>query len=330
MSKVLIFTDKPFYLAGDLVTGKVAIHLDRKPEAGPFELELSCTGFAETSFTYTKVVGTQTYVTTSGNPPVARVHSRPITKEFMAKALRSAFYFHGEQTLGSTDGQSGFLVPFEFRLPSGLPASFSLRPDEEDNPEAFAIVAYRLKCTLASADDDVLTFSEDFVVGQVPQPSQGQTSKPVSLLYCIPQGQVSCTIQLNKDYYLPGEGITLGLFLDSERLTASFDRIHVSLHQNLILRADGQTRQLTRTILKYKFDEIDDVRRQMILTLPEELECSTSGDLVESTYGVRVKFKRRFAKDIVFEAPMHIQMAADPMTGFQHYGLQPLNRLVLK
>lgn len=71
----------------------------------------------------------------------------------------------------------------------------------------------------------------------------------------------------------------------------------------------------------------------MLLRLPEEMECSTSGDLIKSTCVVRVKFKRRFPTDIVFESPVHIQMAPTPAfmkAGLQNYELLPISPLVLK
>jgi hypothetical protein len=331
MSEGFIVTDKTFYRAGDLVTGKVALHLDRT--RGPLSLELSCTGISEVAFPCDRIVGMIMDARIKGNPPLTHSYLKPIFERAEATEGRTLFRLQADQTLQPPRAPTDISVPFEIKLPEGLPASFALRNDEGNNPGASANVSYKLICTLTSSTGDMLAFSEDFVVGQAPQTSQGEYSKPVSLFRCISQGHLSCTLQLSKDVYAPGEGIALNLFLGSEKLTASFDRILVSLHQTLNLKANSQARKVSRTILKYRFDGMSDIKRVMLLELPEEAECSTSGDLIDSSYLMRVKFSRRFGTDIIFEAPVQVQMAptsASMKGSLRDHELLPLNLLALK
>lgn len=333
MTEGLIVTDKPFYYAGDLVTGKIALHLESNT-SGPLKLELSCTGISEVSFPYDKVVGMIMDARITGNPSMTHSYLKPLFEMAEATEARTLFHLQAEQTLHPRNDLMKISIPFELRLPDDLPASFVLHPDKEIIPGASADVSYKLMCTLTFTSGDMLTFYEDFVVGQAPQCSRGETSKPVSLFRCISQGHLSCSLQLSKDYYVPGENIGLNLLLGSEKLTATFDRIQVSLHQNLNLRANGQTKQISRTILKYKFDGMHDVKRVMLLDLPDAIESSTSGDLIDSSYVLRVKFSRRFGTDIIFEAPVQLQMAPSAASlmksGLQNYEALPFKLLVLK
>ncbi len=329
MTKGAIVTDRPFYRSGDLVKGKVAIHLDTKP--APFKLGLTCTGTTDLSFPYNKVIGMIPVVKMIGNPPTAQTHLQPVFEKAEATESKELFHLEAEQSLSPRSDQTDILVPFEFRLPEDLPASFGLVPDGKENPGASACTSYKLAARLEFPEEHV-TFSEDLLLGQIAKSAQAETTKPVSLFHCISQGHLSCTLRLNKDFYAPGESIALHLFLGSEKLTATFDRIHVSLAQTLILKAAGQTHKANRSIFKYKFDGMKDIRREMVLQLPQEMETSTTGDHIDSSYMLRVKFKRRIGTDIIFESPVQIQMvpSSPEKRSLQGYELMPLNLLLLK
>ncbi|CAD8048118.1 unnamed protein product [Paramecium sonneborni] len=291
---LLIRTDKPFYFAGEIITGNIYLDIFKAGYPGGVVL-LKVTGKEKCNWTES-----QTITSTDSE---GKQESRT---EYVTYSGQTQFYQHRVAiwTFNTSSLPVGqYTFPFQFQLLSHLPGSYF-----EKESDYLAKISYRVKGEIESYNKSYknIKHSQPLVVREPLKQNitslTGQMEVNVATWCCIAQGTSSIKCVFDKNHYLPGDTAYLLVDLDNSECKLDINRIDASLINYLTLRdKNGREKLITRTIvsqqiqgIKAGIKAVENDRKQIQLILlnksyPEGIRPSSNGQIVKSVYRLKVQ-----------------------------------------
>ena len=148
-------TDRPYYYAGNTVLGKIYIRCEIPMQAK--ELRIKVKGKEKASFLRRE---TRSHTVNGETRTETIVHKEKMHKKYLEF---DGVCFTFTQPLAPGD----YIIPFEFTLPLGLPASIMFQnKHHHDKPKA--IVKYSVMSTIINYDNTVLRYKQMPVIHEPP------------------------------------------------------------------------------------------------------------------------------------------------------------------
>ncbi|CAD8136300.1 unnamed protein product [Paramecium pentaurelia] len=291
---VYIRTDKPFYFAGEIITGNIYLNIFKDGYPGGVVL-LKVSGKEKCHWT-------ESYShTTTGADGKQEQHT-----EYVTYSGQTQFYQHRVaiwtfNTPCLPVGQYTF--PFQFQLLSHLPGSYF-----EKGSDFQAKISYSVKAEIESYNKSYknIKHSQPLVVREPLKQNMtalmGQMEVKASTWCCIDQGTSYIKCVFDKNHYLPGDTAYLWADLDNSNCKLDVKRIDARLINYLTLRdKTGREKVITRTIVSQQIQGIgagvkavENDRKQIQLILHNKnsqdgIRPSSNGQLVRSVYRLQVQ-----------------------------------------
>eukprot|EP00002_Diphylleia_rotans_P017330 TRINITY_DN3364_c0_g1_i1.p1 TRINITY_DN3364_c0_g1~~TRINITY_DN3364_c0_g1_i1.p1 ORF type:complete len:346 (-),score=91.96 TRINITY_DN3364_c0_g1_i1:362-1399(-) len=322
--KLGIKTHKPYYLAGETVTGTITAKI-KQP--------ISCDGIVLKATGVEKVKLVQARMhseTTNDDPPQTRIyytfHKHEAKKEFFKRKIK----IHDvSEVLRPGD----YKFDFEYKLPDDIPGvyedkqkwrdSHSMGASEADgDDEEYEVkVIYKLKATL----DVNGMFSKDMKAKQhvvvhrgAPgvEPVFSEKTETVMLCCCIPRGDATVKVWFDKNAYIAGETAQIKAEINNES-SSDIGNMKVKLMKFLTLSAhpDGDKdagvyeARFSYVVDEKKYDGVPSgEKKTMDLPLPisKDHNPSISSKYIECKYQLEVECDISMAPDIEVHLPTTI------------------------
>ena len=265
---IFLQTDKPFYIAGEAVTGHVYLGLEMPYPADHIDIQVKGKE---------KCKWKDTYTTThrEGDRTVTRHHTVIRRGENKIFFHRTALFHFPMNT--AAPGQYAF--PFSFMLPSSLPASLYFCGGKSSR----AKITYHVKAIIEPAHGSnikEMKYKQRLIVRQPVfdmglNRTQGDREEVNACCCCCSKGHASLTCQFEKEAYVPGEVCRALADINNSECSIECKGLVLKLEQKVELRGDGHEFKEDKTLVQRDFEGIG--ANEKTDGLNRFLELSTAG-----------------------------------------------------
>ncbi|WIA35279.1 hypothetical protein OEZ86_003738 [Tetradesmus obliquus] len=283
-TQVHVHIDKPYYYAGDVVTGFVALHagsvLDFK------SINIKVTGVEKCQWQEQSGSGDNRHTETYRGSHTIFKNKLPI---MAAGSLNPGDY----------------QWPFSFQLPHNVPGSFNYASGSTK-----ASIVYKVKADCDQAGMLKPDFKKTATIEVLqhtkaagpPQPLALADEQPISFFCCFNKGVVGLKVDGSDDCFLPGESLALRAQVDNKS-TTDVPAVEFFLHQKLTLTAKtmwgsrDKSFQSTRIHHRQVMQGFPNgapgsvSHYEALLPLERSLEATCHGQVIHSTYELEVRAK---------------------------------------
>jgi hypothetical protein len=300
-NEVNIYFDKPYYLGGEVVTGKVVVNLRSGVKAN--HLAVKFVGKEKT-----KIENTVHYQDAQGNPQ-SRRETHTEKKEFFKQQ------FILQQFAGGMIAPGMYTLPFQYQLPVDLPGVFYDDWKEHDGDKVKGAIMYKVKVCLDIKGSD-LEDKEFLIVNSAftKVPKAIVEKKDKKFLFGG-SGKLTMTAMIAKDVFLPGETVYIKLEANNES-KKEVRKFKVKLMRTVKIKAQGRTVVSVREIQRKQFPGVQPKNKseQMLdLALAPQTFPSSVGKLVSCEYHLDIEADVPMAGDL--ELHPKIAVALLPIAG---------------
>lgn len=301
--KIQIFLEKPYYLSGETVVGRVDLDVFA-PVAGAKTLMIKWKGFERTLIQDTQ------WVQDPSNPnnKVRKTTNHKQEKDFFKKEL-VVFSFNGGMAM---PGKHSF--PFNFQLPQGLPSVFYYQGKEGDGDVIRAAVVYKVKCWLDMPGKDIKT-SEKIIISEAVTKAIVPIKEENKKSFLLARGSLKMKVEMDKNVFIPGETLPIKVHVDNES-SKKVDALKVKLMRNIIIRARGMKKDFTHEVYRMKYDGVGEkTKKDVVLNFQIDGKTfpSCDGELIDCKYHLDVECD--VARAIDLEVHPKITVALLPAAG---------------
>jgi len=306
---IQLFLNKPYYLAGEIIAGRVDLNLTTPVQANA--VKIKWTGWEKTY-----IENTVHWTDADGNS-----HTRvDVYKD-------DKTFFKADTLLVAING--GVMAPgmhsfaFQFQLPPGIPGIYFEKYKEFDGDKIKAAISYKVKVYVDMPGSDIKA-KEMLVISE----SLSQRVMPVAQTkvksFVFTKGKVQFTAEIGKDVFCPGEVIPLRVKVTNPT-AKKVNAIKVKVYRELTVRAKGFKKKNTKEIQRWKFPGLEkktDTDTVLQLQLPKEVYPSTNGQLVDCVYflDMELDFPMAFDMNVTPKIVMALLPApGEPMWLFNGY-----------
>ncbi|TMW65704.1 hypothetical protein Poli38472_008346 [Pythium oligandrum] len=302
--KIGIKVDKPFYIAGELVTGAIYIHVFEPIECSA--VILKATG--KEKLKWTEV---HTHTDSDGTIKTERTSHEKETEFFKQKIVLCS--------VDQVFAPGKYVYPFSYQLLPDLPGVFEMDEYSEGHIERLdAAIRYKLKATL-----DIEGFlakdlkAKCFLVvherlTESIRPSEDSTTQQVNFLCCINKGTCQLGVAMDKNVYIPGEAAQISCRIVNGS-QVDIQAMRCKLFQDLTLRVNGGSHRFSRKISEQTFPGVP---AGAIVDQPQPLPLvpnagrerninpSTSGRMISCDYRVDIECDIPWCPDVHLHMPV--------------------------
>jgi len=310
--KILIVLDKPYYMSGEMVSGRVDLDISRPTQAAGLMLKWK-------GFERTLVEITITIPGANGQPPEQRRDRYKDNNEFFHTPPFMVFNFGGA---GVAPGRYSY--PFNFQLPQGIPGVFHYERTEFNGDRVKAAVVYKVKCWLDMPGKDIkrtekIVISEAVTKQIVPIHEENKKS------FLFAKGELKLRVDVAKNVFIPGEPIPIAVSVHNES-SKKVEALKVKLMRAVDVRA--------KIIHRNRIDEVSRIKYEGVLAhsntdqvlqfqIDQEVYPSTNGKLVHCKYHLDIECDVAMAFDLEVHPPVVIALLpalGQPVWIYQNYG----------
>eukprot|EP01112_Ceratiomyxa_fruticulosa_P019128 TRINITY_DN6210_c0_g1_i1.p1 TRINITY_DN6210_c0_g1~~TRINITY_DN6210_c0_g1_i1.p1 ORF type:complete len:368 (+),score=77.97 TRINITY_DN6210_c0_g1_i1:137-1105(+) len=284
---IFVVVDKPYYLGGEMVTGRVDIVVRRMiPSARSACLQWK-------GFERALIQNTIQRQNPAGGPPIREKKSYLDEKTFFKQQL-VLFSFGGA---GLAPGNHTF--PFQYQLPVDLPGVFYDERRELDGDWIKGAIVYKVKAWLDMPGKDIKTHQKIVVSEAVTKqihPLHEENRK--SFLFA--KGELSMKVDIQKNVFIPGEPIPVAVHV-SNTSSKKVEHLKVKLMREVTVRAQGHEKKHVAEVHRKVFPGVDkhETKDQVLLfELAPNIFPSTEGRLVQCRYHLDVECDVAMAIDL--------------------------------
>lgn len=307
---IYIHTDRQQYYAGELVSGQMILSVVHGLNVDGVFLKIY--GNEEVEFDAARVKETK-----NSDGKKEYVHYTERVRASKTFFRRKYCIYSQKCTLTS----GNFVFPFQFRLDAKLPGTFEIYNHKSFSQYATANITYRVEAEVAVPGllTPNLRHSQDILICEplraVLMASDTYKETKVTFLCCIPKGNVSMTANIDKNAYAPGESVQLRLIIDNSQSRVDLDCLVLRLSSKISLHASGDEATCSGTVVKASSAGVkagERADRFIQLSLPPDLEPSTSSDLISCEYVLNVILKIPWSPDVNIKQPVQIYAPQRP------------------
>jgi hypothetical protein len=355
-----VYTDKPYYVSGELITGRVMANVLQ-----PISCRSVCVqvlGYEKSEWHELRHESRQ-----HGN----QRYTRKVLYRFRGKRNFFNVTIRVNNLNNGILNPGQYIFPFQYQLPDQLPGSFYERRDfkevllvhdyVDDNtygndfcdsdddvdengnlvrvhtlrrpdyrrPELLAIVNYKLRAVLDvnGVFSPNLRATAPIVIhprlAQQVRPAAAKIAKDVMVCCCINKGRCELDAHFDKNSYVPGEVAMIVSDVNNQSKKPLV--MVVKLWRTLEVRSGHSSHRKVETTLaieqRYEgINPFDKKVQNMPMPLPSMLKPTTGGEFVKCSYNYTVECQVSWGGDIKIQMPVTIYAPQPPSTSF----LKPL------
>jgi len=277
-----IHFDKPYYLSGEVVTGRVSMTIE-KPGIRGSDMKLILKGFEKTYMENT-IQGEDT----------TTVQVFKDDKTFFKETLNLAdFKSYPEIPVGSWD------YPFRFQLPADLPSVYARDLKEADGDDVKAAIVYKAKAYIDMPGSDIKEKTY-FVVSEPVTKEIKEIKEENHKSFTFSRGKLYLTVKIEKNVFIPGEAFKVHVSVNNES-GKNVDFIKIKLQEDLKVKADSFKKAYNRELYREKFDGVDSKKKKDFVLdfhIKPEIQPSTHGHLITCDYHLDIECDVPWAGDL--------------------------------
>ena len=278
--KIYIATEKDAYKAGETISGKVYIQME-KPVPNGGTLFLKFKGWEKTKW----------------------------SENLFDQIGLNVFYRNSVQLynwpMGSKIDCESYTFPFSLKTEPTIPGSFLFKGNDNECGE----IRYTLKAEIIMHNKSLpkMKNHSQVVIRENYDSYKDDLYKETSLncvtCYCMSQGTTKLGCQFEQYVYVSGENADLVVAIDNSTCGLPVDAIEAKFIQTITLKDNkGKVKELKKTLLKQDFGRVEPYTKQVgptanKIALPliskeknnKPFEPTTSGDIIVCKYELKVK-----------------------------------------
>jgi len=284
MSTINLHLDKPYFVAGEVITGKVIIASSAPVKAN--EVRIKWKGFERTRVAYT-------------DTETVHVNGQTTVRMVPRVAKEEKVFFNTKQNVGYfPDGyvQPGtYEFPLQFQVPHDLPGVFSYK-----DGSITAAIIYKAKVLLENHGKDIAKDKKQIVM----VPSCTKFTKPIHVAnekgFLLAKGKLKMSVEMEKDIFATHECIPIKVHVNNET-KKDVVALKVKLMQDV--KVICKHRRETKTIEVFR-QTFPGVKGKSTLTdvlkfmLNPNVYPSTEGSLIKSNYHLDIECDVKMAIDL--------------------------------
>lgn len=304
---IYIHTDKPQYFSGEVVTGQVILSVVDQLRMNGVYIMLS--GREESELTVMRTSTTVKPGLSPSQPSTRSETTRPVTFRDSHVFFRQKYCLFSQ---ASVLMGGNYVFPFRFHLSHSLPGTFTMMSTRSDRKGE---VRYELAAEVAVPGllNPNLRHSQQVLVRESLRTflaaSDAYQESKVTFLCCLPRGVVSMSASLDRNAYCPGETVCLRLLIDNSLSQVDLEAASLKLTVRLSLRAQGERASEAHNLCRAKAPGVkagERAERHVQLTLPSNVEPSTTGQLITCEYTIDAVLKVPWSPDVVCKQSVQI------------------------
>jgi len=306
---IQLFLNKPYYLAGEVILGRVDLILSAPVVAK--EVKIKWKGFEKTYIE-------NTVVERNGDQTRLR---RDIYKD-------DKTFFKQDLVLAPVNG--GILAPglwsfqFQYQLPPDLPGVFFDKHTEFDGDKIKAAIVYEVKVWVDMPGSDIKAKERLIVSELLTQRVMPYADKKIKS-FAFSKGKLEFSVDIGKDVFVPGEKIPVHVKVinPTSKRVSSFK---VRLVAHIKVKARGFVKNFSKRVMDTKFPGTSakqDFEGILSVDLPTNIYPSTDGHLVDCKYELYVEADLPMAFDLEISPKVVVALLPAPdvvYTIYQDYG----------
>jgi len=308
---IFVVLDKPYYLGGELVSGRVDLVVRRLiPTARNAWLQWK-------GFERALIQNTIQRANPQGGPPIREKKSYVEEKTFFKQSL-VLFSFGGA---GLAPGNHTF--PFQYQLPADLPGVFYDERREFDGDWIKGAIVYKVKAWLDIPGKDIKTHQKIVVSEAVTRqihPLHEENRKT----FLFAKGELAMKVDIIKNVFIPGEPIPISVQVNNTS-SKKVEQLKIKLMREVTIRAQGFQKQNVSEVHRKVFPGVDkNQAKDQVLTfeLAPNIYPSTEGRLVQCRYHLDVECDVAMAIDLEVHPPITVALLPAmgvPVLIYQNY-----------
>jgi len=306
---IKIFLEKPYYLSGEVVTGRVDLEITEHVHDA-HKLMIKWKGFERTM-----IENLTTQATPNGNEIVREKHKQ------------EHVFFKQELVLTSFQGSnipaSKGTYPFTFQLPQGIPSVFFDERKEGDGDKIRAAIVYKVKAWLDMKGTDIkrtekMIITESVTKAIVPLHEEKKKS------FLLTKGELKLKVDLEKNVFIPGETIPIKVSCHNET-SKVVDALKVKLMRKVTVRAEHFKKEHLSEVHRQKYEGVEKkTNKDIVLNfqLDPKVYPSTDGKLVDCEYHLDIECDVAMAFDLEVHPKIKVALlpaAGQPIYIFENY-----------
>jgi len=321
-----MFFNKPYYLGGEVIVGRVDLNLTAPVQAK--ELKIKWKGYEKTYIENTIRVDNHTGA--YGSPVVynpaphvnvgAGIPGRgPGYRTEIYKDEKT--FFKSVSTLAAING--GILAPgtwswnFQFQLPPNLPSVFYDKHVEFDGDKIKAGVVYECKVWVDMPGSDMKAKEAVIISELLSQRVMPVADKKIKS-FAFAKGKLEFSADIGKDVFCPGEVVPIQVKIVNPS-GKKVNAVKVRLVMHVKVRAHGFVKSFTKRVSNVSFPGTDKgSNMDVVLTvqLPTDVYPTTNGNLVQCHYELVVECDLPMAFDLQISPKVLIALLPAPDTSY--------------
>uniref|UniRef100_A0A6B2L2W1 C2 domain-containing protein n=1 Tax=Arcella intermedia TaxID=1963864 RepID=A0A6B2L2W1_9EUKA len=297
---IQLFFDKPYYIGGEVINGRVDLFLNHEVPAKKVMI---------------KWKGEEkSYIENTWNDSDGHPHT-DVYKD-------NKTFFDSSLVLFAVPEGHAILPPgphtwtFSFSLPPNLPSIFFEKYIEFDGDKIKAAIAYKVKVFVDMPGSDIKA-KEKLIISELLTQRVLPVAETKVKSFAFAKGKLKFSGEVGKNVFVPGEVIPLKVKVVNPT-SKNVDNIKVKLVRKLTIKAKHFTKLAVKEIARWKFPGVtkkSDFEGTIQVQLPEKIYPSSNGDLVKCHYILEIECDLPWAFDAVIKPKVVIALLPAPGQG---------------